>query len=523
MRRAANLVPALALMVSGCTYYNAMWSAERFAKDARRLEAHGREPEARGQWARAAAKAESVLVHHPRSRWADDALVLKGEGLALAGTCSAAAAPIAHALATVTDPPLRERAGLAAAQCALATGKPSDAEHVLTEALASSDPRRRSRAEYLAGQGAAGRLDYDSALAHFRRSQEPAALPARARVLLAAARPVEAAAVLDTLTGIRFREAEWTELLDGLAIAGGVDAASAALDRMLARARVPSPERARLLIADGDRRFAAADLDAAAARYRQAVAAPSRGGGGGGGGGGPVGGAETGGEARTASVREQRVLAARAAGPGDLSPIVTELTRISGSGPGGGGPSEAQALLNLVARVAATPTSPGGAFRSAELARDSLAAPRLAARLFLDLATTDSASLFAPKALVAAMALLPDRRDSIVGVLDRTYAASPYTRALRGDASPAYAALEDSLAHELGVELARVAPGGAARVRASGLLTGPRGPWLDDAPSRGGGPPTGVRRLPPQPGEPGRRVPTERPRRERPVVPPAAS
>src|SRR6266571_581668 len=151
MRRAANLVPALALMVSGCTYYNAMWSAERFAKDAR----------------------------------------------------------------------LRERAGLAAAQCALATGKPSDAEHVLTEALASSDPRRRSRAEYLAGQGAAGRLDYDSALAHFRRSQEPAALPARARVLLAAARPVEAAAVLDTLTGIRFREAEWTELLDGIAIAGG--------------------------------------------------------------------------------------------------------------------------------------------------------------------------------------------------------------------------------------------------------------------------------------------------------------
>ena len=518
MRRAANLVPALALIMSGCTYYNAMWSAERFAKDARRLEAHGHEPEERGQWARAAAKAESVLVHHPRSRWADDALVLKAEGLAFAGTCSAAAAPIARALATVTDPPLRERAGLAAAQCALATGKPGDAEHVLTEALASSDTRRRSRAEYLAGQGAAGRLDYDSALVHFRRSQEPAALPARARVLLAAARPVEAAAVLDTLTGIRFRETEWTELLDGLAIAGGVDAASAALDRMLARARVPSPEQARLLIADGDRRFAAADLDDAAARYRQAAAAASRGGGGGGG-GGPVAGAETGAEARTASVREQRVLAARAAAPGDLSPIVTELTRISGAGPGGGGPSEAQALLKLVARVAATPTSPGGAFRSAELARDSLAAPRLAGRLFLDLATTDSASLFAPKALVAALALLPDRRDSIVGVLDRTYAASPYTRALRGEASPAYGALEDSLAHELGVELARVAPGGAARVRASGLLTGPRGPWLDDAPSRGGGAPTGVRR-PPQPAEPGRR---ERPTRERPVVPSAAS
>jgi hypothetical protein len=490
-----------------------MWSAERFSRDARRLEERGLEPEARTQWARAAVKAESVLVHHAHSRWADDALVLQGEGIAFSGRCGAAAAPLARALATVSDPPLRERAGLAAAQCALATGKPVDAEHALTEALASTNARRRSRAEYLAGRGAADRLAYDSAALHFRRSQEPAALPARARVLLAAGRPEAAAAVLDTVAGVRFREAEWTELLDGLAAAGGADAAAQTLDRMLVRTRVPSGARARLLIADGDRRFAAADLDAAAARYRQAAAAMTGGGSGAGGGSGVMG--ETGDEAKTASVREQRVLAARATAPGDLRPIVTELTRMSG--PGG----DAQTLLALVARVAATATSPGAAFRSAELARDSLAAPQLAGRLFLDLATRDSGSLFAPKALVAALALLPDRHDSIVDVLDRIYAASPYTRALRGEASPAYAALEDSLAHELGVELARVAPAGAARARASALLTGPRGPWLDDPPSRGVRPSPSVRGRP-QPDEPGRR-PAERPTRERPVVPPAAS
>ena len=510
MRRAASAV-ALAGVVAvtggGCAYYNAMWSAERFSRDARRLEERGLEPEARMQWARAAAKAESVLVHHAHSRWADDALVLQGEGIAFSGRCGAAAAPLARALATVSDPPLRERAGLAAAQCALATGKPVDAEHALTEALASTNARRRSRAEYLVGRAAADRLAYDSAALHFRRSQEPAALPARARILLAAGRPIDAAAVLDTVAGVRFREAEWTELLDGLAAAGGADAAAQALDRMLARTRVPSGAHARLLIADGDRRFAAADLDAAAARYRQAAAAMT------GGGSGVIG--ETGDEARTASVREQRVLAARATAPGDLRPIVTELTRISG--PGG----DAQTLLALVARVATTATSPGAAFRSAELARDSLGAPQLAGRLFLDLATSDSGSLFAPKALVAALALLPDRHDSIVDVLDRMYAASPYTRALRGEASPAYAALEDSLAHELGVELARVAPAGAARARASALLTGPRGPWLDDPPSRGVRPSPSVRGRP-QPDEPGRR-PAERPTRERPVVPPAAS
>jgi hypothetical protein len=118
--------------------------------------------------------------------------------------------------------------------------------------------------------------------------------------------------------------------------------------------------------------------------------------------------------------------------------------------------------------------------------------------------------------------LLPDRHDSIVAVLDRRYAASPYTRAFRGEASLAYAALEDSLARELGIDVAHVVPGSATRARSWTLLTGPRGPWLDDPPSAAVTVPTrGTRR--PQEGVPGRRNPTERPVRERPVVPPSAS
>lgn len=510
-RGARVLALALALVVSGCAYYNAMWSAERFAKEARRLEARGQEPEARTQWARAAVKAESVLVHHPRSRWADDAAVLRAEGLARAGTCAAAAAPIAKALATVSETSLRERAGLAAAQCALMTGKPVEAEQALTDALASNDERRRSRAEFLAGQGAADRLDYDAAVAHFRRSREPAALPARARALLRAGRPNDAAAVLDSVADRRFREDEWAELLGGLAAAGGAEAASVALDRMLGRAHVPFAARARLLIADGDRRSASGDLTGAGTRFRQAAAAVPA----------SVG---TTAEAGMARVREQRALAGAAARPADLSPIIAELTRIARPGkPGVAAPSgaavvDAQRLLDLVARVAATPTSAGAGFRSAELARDSLGAPRLAGQLFLELAATNAGSLFAPKALVAALPLVPERHDSILGVLSGTYAASPYTRALRGEASLAYGAAEDSLARELGVELARGPTAVAARP--SALRTGPRGPWLDEPPVRVAPPPAGRGRD--RPGEPIRRVPTERPT-ERPVVLPASS
>jgi hypothetical protein len=485
------VVLALTLAVSGngCAYYNAMWSAEKFAKEARRLEERGREPEARAQWALAAMKAESVMTRHPRSRWADDALVLRGEGLARAGTCDAAAAPIADALASVSDAPLRERAGLAAAQCALTTGKPAAAERALGEALASNDDRRRSRAEYLAGRVAASRLDYDAAVAHFRRSREPGALPARARAHLAAGRPEDAGAVLDTLAAGRFNAADWTDLLKELATSGAADAASGALDRMLARARVPAKDAAQLLIDDGDRRLAGGDQGGAATRYRQAAAAA------------PAG------DDGVARVREQGILAARATSRSDLRPIVAEVTRVARAGEGGGGSGvgEARRLLELLARVVSTPETPGAAFRFAELARDSLGAPRLAGRLLLDLAAADTASLYAPKALVAALALLPDRRDSIVGVLDRAYASSPYTRALRGEASPAYAAAEDSLARELGVQVARVTPGRAARADAL-RLTGPRGPWLDDPPSRGT-PAAGDR--------------TARPARDRPGTPPA--
>jgi len=300
----------------------------------------------------------------------------------------------------------------------------------------------------------------------------------------------------------RFREDEWAELLGGLAAAGGAGPASVTLDRMLGRSRVPFAARARLLIADGDRRSAAGDLDGAGARYRQAGAAAP-------GNAGPTA------EAAAARVREQRALAGAAARRADLSPIIAELTRIVRPGTPGGGlaaPSgasggDAQRLLDLVARVAAPSTTPGEAFRSAELARDSLGAPRLAGQLFLELAANDAGSLFAPKALVAALPLVPERHDSILGVLGGTYAASPYTRALRGEASLAYGAAEDSLARALGVELARGPT--AAAPRPSALRTGPRGPWLEEPPVRAAPLPAGRGRE--RPTEPGRRVPTERP------------
>ena len=448
---------SLLTVLCGCAYYNAMWSAEQHAKGARKLEASGREAEARSEWAQAAAKAEGVVTRHPRSRWADDALVLQVEGLARSGACEDAQEPLTRARSTVKDVALRERLDLADAQCALAV-RLGDVQGRLAHVLASSNDARRSRAELLAGQAAALQLDYGSAADHLKRSREPAALPARARALLELGRSQEAAATLIIIGDSPVFETERPDLLDRLAAVSGPQVASTTLDRLLHKTRMPFAEQARLLIADGDRYLTHDDPPAAQRRYQRAIGVA------------PVGTIESG----TARARMQQLVVVGTKQRGELGPVIAELTMLSREE---GGNIAAKSLLDVVTQVSATPETPGGRFRVAELARDSLRAPALAGQLFLDIAGADTASLYAPKALVAALPLLPERRDSIMSMLETRYATSPYTRAFHGEPSIAYVAAEDSLARELGVAVARA--GQLTSPHFDAPVPGPRGPTLD--------------------------------------------
>lgn len=457
MRRALAIL--LVLSTAGCAYYNSMWSAERYAKDARRAERRGQVSEARSRWAQAAVKAERVVIRHPKSRWADDALTLQAEGLARSGSCDEAADVIKRVHETVTDRELLERVALVDAECALNARQPQAAEAALVPALASKDDSRRSRAEMLAGQASALRLDYDAAVGHFERSRETAARPARARVLIAADRPTEASRAIQSLTGPEFAT-DRADLLTRLAVTSGAPAASAALDALLARGKhIPLQEQAQLLIADADRLFAAGDYASAAAGYRRAAqVAP-----------------DATSEAGLANLGTQRVLLTGAKDRSDLKPIEAELAQMSLEP----GAVSAKHVLDLVRQATIIPETHAAGFRAAELARDSLAAPTLAGALFLEVAGRDTASLYAPKALVAALPLLPERHDSIVGLLNARYAASPYTRAFYGEPSVAYVAAEDSLARELGVQIAR-ATVVVAGARTDLPIPGPRGPHLED-------------------------------------------
>jgi hypothetical protein len=84
-------------------------------------------------------------------------------------------------------------------------------------------------------------------------------------------------------------------------------------------------------------------------------------------------------------------------------------------------------------------------FIAAEMARDSLAADRFAARQFHRLVDEWPGSPFAPKAMLALILLEPDRSDSLRSALLDRYPGSPYVAMIEGGASPEYEVLEDSL------------------------------------------------------------------------------
>ena len=456
----ALLLCAAAWAGAACVYYNAMWSADHFAHQARSLETQQRTAEASSYWAEAEAKAESVVARHPKSSWVDDALTLEGESLVRMNNCSGAAGPLRRVLAQSPDAALRERATLLVAECTLAAGNPVAAAEQLEPLMASGDGGRRSRAAYLLGQAALARGDAAGAVGWLARSREPDAPRSMARALLAANRTGEAERVLDSVSTGKVQEQQWAPLLDTVALRAGNAAASRALARLLRRVHLGEGVRGRLLLADGARWFSAGELDSAAARFSTvALLVPDS-----------V-------EGIRAQVFLLRVRGTRAESLPDVAALRTDLGRVTRGNPGAAGQSDVRTFEDVLRSVLIEADSEPLEFRAAEYARDSLRAPHLAGRLFVRFAQRHDASLFAPKALVAALPLSGDGRDSLLTLLDASYGQSPYTLALRGELSPAFQAAEDSLASALGLTPADVTAAWTSRIALP--LPGPRGPSFD--------------------------------------------
>jgi hypothetical protein len=159
----------------------------------------------------------------------------------------------------------------------------------------------------------------------------------------------------------------------------------------------------------------------------------------------------TGDAGERARLRLTRLDLARTASISELPPLAKELdARIARRGMVSG---EAGQLREAVGRIlAAGDSASAGAaqsdlrlFLAAETARDSLAAPALAASLFRTIVEGTPDSPYAPKAILAGTVLDPVWGESAVVLLEQRYAASPYVSILRGEEPYGYRELEDSL------------------------------------------------------------------------------
>jgi tetratricopeptide (TPR) repeat protein len=425
-------VALVAALLGGCVYYNGMYNTKRLAGSARKAERDGRTFEATNLWGQVVTRAESLLARHPDSKYVDEALVLKGIALARLNQCDDAVAPLARVSLLPADAEVTEEASLALGRCQLQLDEPAVAEITFARAAESKDPVRRREARLLRGRALRMSGRHQEAVAALEGSSDPRALDERLLALAGAGQRDAALTLADSMLATRDTAVRW----DTMVVAVGREdpaTASALVDRLERRPDTPPATRARLFLEDG-LRLASLDTARAEARLRQAAKVDSAG--------------ESGERAR---MRLTRLSLMRTTSVAELPPILKELDqRIKGRGVLAG---EAGQLRESVGRILAAADSASARaaqadlrlFLAAETARDSLAAPALAASLFRTIVETTPDSPYAPKAILAGRTLDPVWGESAVALLEARYAGSPYVEYLQGGEPYGYRELEDSL------------------------------------------------------------------------------
>jgi tetratricopeptide (TPR) repeat protein len=455
-RDAARLLRVAGLiLLGGCVYYNGMYNANRLAKSARKAEREGRPFEAQGLWGQVVTRADSLVLRHPRSKYAGQAMVLRGLALARLNQCPEAIGPLGRLALVRLSTDFTEEAALALGRCQLQLGDAGLADLAFARVLNSADSARRHEARFRHARALRLSGQYEEAVALIRESPDPRAREDLLLALSGAGRAEEALVFADSVLAQHDSTFAWDSVVAAM---GQQDprAASSLVSRLADDPRATPELKARRLYDDG-LRLAGTDSAGAVARFQQAAGVP--------------GGSES---SERARLRLLRASLSSARSIQDLQRNADSLTALSAlSTPAG---QEAGALQMEVEQIgwlddsarAAVPQGDLRLFLGAESARDSIHAPLLAATLFRQLADQWPTSPYAPKALLAAERLDPADPDGIHDRLDSLYHDSPYLAVMRGEEAPGYRQLEDSLQVFAAAQSALVPRRGGGVVRSPG-------------------------------------------------------
>ena len=431
--RARGLVlVAGAWLLGGCVYYNGMYNTNRLAKSAWKAERDGRVFEASNLWGQVITRADSLVMRHPRSKYAAEANVLRGLALARLGQCPAAVAPLENLNMVDRADDLTEEAALALGRCQLETGDAARADLAFARIAESRDSARRREARFQRARALRVTGRYEEAVALMREAPDPRGRNDLLLALAGSGQSKEALALADSLLAANDTTLAWDSVVVTL---GRQDprTASALVGRLQSDPRLSADARARNLYEDA-LRLATVDSALARQRLEETARMPDAG--------------ENGERARLEIVRidlaTARTLDDLAAAGDSLAALAARTSSVT---------PEARVLEATVARIrqlpdSAAPSVPQGDLRlflGAEAARDTVGARQLAAGLFRRLFTDWPGSPYAPKALLAAELLDPSGSDTTRLLLDSLYADSPYLAVARGEDAPAYRVLEDSL------------------------------------------------------------------------------
>ncbi|MBX9927723.1 MAG: hypothetical protein K2X99_02315 [Gemmatimonadaceae bacterium] len=456
MRRAFGAV-VLALVASGCAYYNGVYNAKRAVRRGEALRAVGREGEAAGEFALGAISAETVLARYPRSRWRAEALYLAGRGGALGGDCGRGRGHLMTFLARpAAQREWRDRAGVALALCDLRAGRLADARVVLDSLAVHAVPSARDEAIIGAARAAIALGDLRGAEQRLARVDAGVAQWELAAAALAAGEPVRA----ESLMILRVRRGDarpdLPQFVRGLWVAGD----RAAMDRVVftfggSRARSSDRFAAHLLAAD---LWMAARVDANASAHLLAAR-----------------------RLALDSVAEveagSRLTLLRLADRSRLE----DVTAVVGQGRREGRGTLLQQRLEdnlLLVQILERRVDRTGAalFLAAEVARDSLRAFSLSDALFRRL--EESGTVMASRAVLGIATVTPESASVVAARVQERFPRSPDAARLGGnDAStmPAYVAQQAALTDVWttatrrwrdSLAILRPAPGGAARAGA---------------------------------------------------------